>query len=404
MRRVPALLLFCLVILPSVRVGAASGLADPSLMPDFEAKRKSSTPRARPAPPPSVETGTKAEPEARDNPVAPTHGSIRWDEPLPRRPFVVLSSRLWLTSGSADTRYSVQIPPSQINPPTSVYTGETEERGASGLMLVGGAEIAPLEWLSLEVEYGADKVHGRYADRNWIHAPDASTLIYNPTGASWHNPNHEDDLVYGADTAVRRDWASASIYFRLLDSKLSRIENLGLRHSLDFAVGAERYRQYAGLTNLEITSNLMKFYSNAPPGPVPGLNSVYDAVWQGPHFGVREVIEAESGFCFSGLFLYSPAMAYRGLGFNNFAANSGAGRAENPNFVDWAHGSAIHFELSVGWTGSFLRLTAGYQRLSFYARNGLRRYYKGDGTVNDVLLDFAQADLGGAFAGASVRF
>lgn len=401
MRSLPVLS-FALVLLGARAAAAAP--ADPSLMPDFEAKRKTAAQlkrEAAPAPPPPSAKPAAEEPY---NPALPPKVRVRLEERPPRRPWVILRSKLWLAGGSVDTRYSVQVPGSSIHPPTSVFLGETEERGGSGLMVVSGAEVAPLEWLSFEAEYGRARRRGRYADKYWVDAPDAATLTYAPTGAVWHYPNHEDDLVLGADAALKREWISGCAYLRLLDAKVALSETLGLRHSLDFAAGAERYRQYSGLTNLEIVSNSKKYYSNASPGPIAGFDSTYDAVWEGPHAGLREEVSAGEGFSLLASFLYSPVMAYRGLGFDNQAANSGAGRAQSPNFTDWARGSAIHFDVSVSWTWEILRLTAGYQRLSFYARNGTRRYYRGDGSTRDVSLDWAQTDLGGAFAGASLRF
>lgn len=396
------------LVLAAGAAAAWGAPSEPSLTPAFDA-----LPRGRRAPKPEPWARAPAEipaepaPQAEgiENPALPPRRLRLKPEKLTRRPFAILRTRAWLAGGSADTRFGVQVPPAQITPPAVVYTGQTQERGASGVMIVSSLELAPFEFLSFEVQYGRDKARGHYDEKYWIHAPDAYRLIYFPTGATWHNPNHEDDLVYGADVAARREWAVATAYLRLVDAKINAPEGLDLRHTFDFAVGVERLRQNADLTNLAITANSKKYYSNADPGPIPGFASTYDALWQAPHFGIREEVTALTGFSLQGLFFYSPAADYHGRGFDNFAAEpGGGGRAESPNFADWAHGSMYHFEVDMGWAWPNFRVEAGYQQVNFFARKGLRRYYLSDGTTADRVLDYAQAELGGFFAGASLRF
>jgi hypothetical protein len=326
-------------------------------------------------------------------------------EAPPRRPWLITRVRAWLTSGTVSTRYSVQVPPADVSPPGDVFIGETEKHKGRGVLPVYSAEVAPLSFLSFEGQYGNENhLKGVYEDHYWVHAPDITTLTYNPTGAVWHNPNHEDDLVYAADSSVKREWAAATMYLRVIDAKINAPEALDLRHTLDVAFGAERYRQDSRDTNLRIDSNKKMFYSNANPGPIAGLDSSYDAEWVAPHVGLREEMSTRGGFSLQMLVLWAPAATYSGRGFYNLSAQSGSLRAETPNYQDWAHGMAVHFDLGMGWSWSVFRLEAGYQRLTFWARHGTRRYYKGDGTTQDRTLDLADTSLGGAYAGASLRF
>lgn len=308
-------------------------------------------------------------------------------------------------NGSLDTRIRVQVPSYEVTPPTQpVWLGETRDYESSGLMVVNSAELAPLSWLSFAVEYGSDRTTGNYQDHYWIHSPGADPLTVLSTGAQLYNPIYADDLVYGSDNSSFRDWACASIYLRVVDVKFD--PELGMSDTFDFAVGAERYRQNTTLTNLSLTTNNNFYYSpGTPTGPISGYASYYQGYWQGPHIGAREEFEARNQFGFEGLVLWAPFMQYSGAGYDNLNVGPGALGAATPNFQDFARGTAIHFALSASWTPfRWLQLQGGYQRLYFFTRTGTRRYYNYDGTTNDVQLDFATADLGGAFAGASLRF
>lgn len=393
-------LLLAALALGGVRAHAAP--AEPSLMPELDAAPRRRVEKKAPAPLPAApDPGDTGAVPYDDNPAHPPKRRLFEVEKPPRRPWIVTGARAWMTSGSVDTRYSIQVDPARVTPRGVVFNGETEERGGHGVMPVYSAEVAPFTFLSFEFQYGEEKPKGRYRDRYWVHAPDYSTLIYTPTGGTWHNPNHEDDLVLGSDAKSRRDWTAATMYLRLADAKINAPEALDLRHSLDLALGAERFRQNSRLTNLEVLSNSKKYYSGIDPGPIAGFDSTYEAVWQAPHFGLRESITTAGGFSLQALILYSPSAEFRGQGFNNF---SSSGRAESPNFADWAHGHIFHFDVGMGWQWSVVRFEAGYQRLTFMGRNGRRRYYNADGSSTDVSLDFSRATLGGAYAGASLRF
>ncbi len=97
-----------------------------------------------------------------------------------KRELVVVRTRTWLTTGSVDTRISQQI---NVNPNVSI--GETEQRGANGLMLVYSAEVAPIRWLSGEFQYGEDRQNGSYGDHFWVQAPGVEIQFPN---ADWEFP------------------------------------------------------------------------------------------------------------------------------------------------------------------------------------------------------------------------
>ena len=392
---------------------AASRSAEPSLDPVFDKREE---PRPRPdaspqfEPDPGVVSPETELPAEAPEPIHRTADNERRRiierlEPPERRPYVVVRSRAWLASGSVTTRWNVQLPPAQVTPPgLEVFIGETQDHKFSGLMTVNSAEIAPLSWLSLEFQYGADKPTGSYTDGLWVHAPKADILINTGNGATWHNPDHENDLVYGADESGYRDWIAATVYLRALDSKINSPESFDLRHTLDVGLGVERYRQNARRTNLAITQNLMKFYSNQPVGPIPGYDSTYDALWQGPHIALRDSISARRGLSLEGVVIWSPFMQYRGQDYENLNAGPGGLQSQTPNIQDSAGGTAIHFDIGAAWTFSVFRLEAGYQRFYFYSRSGKRRFYNFDGTVTERQLDFATTDLAGFYGGASLRF
>jgi len=397
-----SLALFLAILLSPVRAARAAS-ADPSLMPEFDDRRRAPAPAPaarRPAPAPDA---IPLPPSASDIYRRPERFN---EERPPHRPYVVLRSWLWLTSGSLDTRYNVQVPPALVSPPgVEVFLGETQKHGANGLMVVDSAELSPVSWLSFEFEFGTDRPRkGSDTDHYWIHAPGADRLTYLPTGATWHKPDHEDDLVYAADANSFRDWISATMYFRVLASAVDSPESFKLRHAVDLGVGAERFRQNTRMTNLSLIQNNNKYYApGLPPGPLAGYDSTYDAYWRGPHIALRDEVSG-AGFSLEGLALYSPLMEFYGQGFDNFLVSSGR-RAAAPNYADWAHGTAVHFFLAAGWEPfKGARLEAGYQRLYFFSRTGKRRYYNANGTVSDVQLDTATAEIGGFFGGGSLRF
>ncbi|MCX5797744.1 MAG: hypothetical protein NTY77_19815 [Elusimicrobia bacterium] len=320
-----------------------------------------------------------------------------------KRAFLTLRVRAWLTTGSVDTRFSYQ----KYSQPDG-YTGETEERGAKGLMFVYSAEVAPIRWLSGEFQYGQDTHNGTYADHYWLHAPGAT---WTTSGGTLVSPDHVDDLVLGADARSRRDWTAGTIYARVLDLRPARADDPVWQEALDVAVGYERFRQYSHLTNLSVNMNRYGYYSAAlPVGPIAGFDSSYSASWSGPHFGFRNEVAVPCGFSFEGMFLWSPFMVYRGEGYNNFgmsfpnAFDLPTLRDSSPNFIDTAHGTAVHFQLGARWDWRMLRLEAGYQRFYFYSRTGTRTFLAADGSTPGRQLDFATAEMAGGYTGITLRY
>jgi hypothetical protein len=374
---------------------ASADSAEPSLIPNFydaPSWKQSALPPPSPVAPPLF------------NPFAPRRTSGDAFFGASGRPYATVGARLWLTSGSLNTRDNIPIPPQDLsNPNLPVSIGETRSYDSSGNMLVASAEVAPLSWLSFEAEYGSDRTSGSYQDQEWINAPEG-TLTIIPTGAVLGEPTHEDDLVYGADNSSFRDWFAATMYVRVIDAVFK--EDLGMTDSFDIGVGAERYRQNSDLTNLSLNANNNYFFSpGTPTGPIPGYVSTYQGYWQGPHFALREEFEAKEHYGLQALILYSPFLQYSGAGFDNLSVGPGGLRAAAPNYQDFARGTAIHFAVTATWTPlAWLRFEAGYQRLYFYTGTGTRRYYNFDGASTDVQLDYATANLQGVIVGASLRY
>ncbi len=313
-------------------------------------------------------------------------------------------TRFWMTRGSLDARYQVPIPPQYIHPPGEVWYGQTTERGIKGMMAVYCAEAAPLHRLSFEFQYGKSHPSGNYRIHSWIHAPDAAPLTNYLNGATWWRPDHEDDRLSEADNAGQTSWAAANVYFRVFQSRPSASDEESLSHSLDIAVGVERYHALIQTTNLRRILSLAKFYAPAPIGPIPGANMSNEVTWKGPHVGLREEIHAPHGLSVDGSFFWSPFMKYSADGFENLSVGAGLLRGKTPNFQDRADGTAVHFQAGLAWAWKLLRVEAGYQRLYFYSRTGTERYYNYDGTVTDTELNFATAELGGMYTGVSIRF
>ena len=328
-----------------------------------------------------------------------------------KRELVVLRARAWLTTGSVDTRISRQVPPQNVTAlgpngqQADVFLGETEQRGAAGLMLVYSAEVAPLRWLSGEFQYGDDSPKGSYGDHYWVHAPNAAFLENFATGATWNFPNHQDDLVLGADARSRRDWTAGNIYARVIERRNRRPDDAVWHETLDLAFGYERFRQDSSLTNLSVTMNQGKYYSpGLPVGPIAGFDSSYCAAWSGPHFGFRDEVAVPYGFSFDGMFLWSPFMVYRGEGYDNLGTYWAPLVNSSPNFVDTAHGTAVHFQLGARWDWAMFRFEAGYQRFYFYSRTGTRTFSGADGGISSMQLDFSTAEVAGAYAGVTLRY
>jgi hypothetical protein len=412
MRKACVLLLLLLLAAPP---GRAQGGADPELMPGFQPARKKSartTPRPRPRPVPVEDTGErgydilparKAEAPLYDLNRKPVPVSL--NAKPEQREFVLLRARWWDIRGSVDTRVSERGPAGAFSP-ASVDVGETQENGFNGAMLLASAELAPFSWLSLVGEYGRDqKLHGAFHDRFWVHSTDGGTVTNTGNGATWDSPNHEDDEVLSAAAHGKTEWAAATLYLRAIEARIAGQDDDSFRHSFDIGVGAQRLRVTQRLTDLRNEPSAGKYYTPGAPGPVPGLDATYAAQWLGGHVALRETVRFPARFAFEGEALWSPVgMQYRGEGYDNLNAGPGALRVQSPNFTDRANGSAVHFRFSGKWGWGPFGIEGGYQRLYFYSRTGRRTYHNQDGTDTAKQLDFAATEMGGLFAGASLRF
>lgn len=388
---------------------AAQRGGEPELVPRFSPLRK--LPVAEPLKPARAEPaeeqppGYDILPRPSDLMRKPKAASI--GAKAERRPWLVLRGRVWFFEGKADTRYAVQVPPSDVSPEgLQVWLGLTEERAARGFMLISSAELAPLSWLSVQGEYGRQPTaRGRGASRYWVHSPEADTLTYIPTGAVWHNPRHEDDLVFGQEVKTDAQWMAGNVYFRVVEARIAGQDDDAFRHALDLGFGAHRLKLRQSLSHLERTLSAGKFYAGAPLAPIGGLAATYETLWQGPHFAARDVVKFPAGFSLEGEAFWSPgAMELRGDGYDNLSAGAGGLIAQSPNFRDRARGSAIHLRFAAGWSWGPFTVDGGWQRLYFYSRSGKRRFHQFGGGDVDRDLNYAVTELGGLFAGASVRF
>lgn len=390
----------CALLLLTARAWSAP--VEPELAPMTTPRR----PRAAPAPPPPpAAEPPPAEAAPKPEPLPERDEDRERLRKEPRRPWTTFRTRAWLAKSLVEVRYSIQIPREQIDPPAEVFYGETQEFGASGVMMLHSAELAPLTWFSVEMEYGEDRPKaGGYTDRYWLHSPHSDSLTNLSNGAVWHRPDHEDDLIYHAINVSRRDWTQANMYLRVWEGRVGGAGETEISHALDLALGAHRFRQDSRQTGLERTFSAGKFYAPLPVGPLPGYDSTYSAVFEGAHFGFREEMVFPLGFTCDGQFLWSPVAKFRGDGYDNFSAGPGGLRSVSPNYTDRTNGTALNFRLGAAWTWTVLRIDAGYMRLSFRGRRGNRRYYLDDGTTFDQGLDMNDVEVAGFYAGASLRF
>jgi hypothetical protein len=407
MRKARALLMLLLLACPAL----AQRGGEPELMPGFKPlPRKKTAPKAVPLKDLAVpeETGydilpaRKPEPAPYDLMRKPSTKTI--GAKAERRPVFSARARAWFYKGSVDTRFSEQVPPEDVTPPgTEVWLGETEERGAKGFMLVYGAELAPLPWLSVSGEYGRDtgsKSTGR--ERFWVHSPQSDSLTYFPTGATWSRPRYEDDLVYTQSVRGQVEWAAANLYLRVIEARIAGQDDDEFRHAFDVGAGYHRLRVNQKLSGRGLSYTGGRFYSSASRAAAPGEYASYDALWQGAHAAIRDVVRFPRGFHAEGEALWAPVgMEFRGDGHDRTIAGL---QAASPNITDRARGSAIHFRFSGGWNWGPFALEGGYQRLYFYSRTGRRRFNEAGGAFTDYDLNFGTTELAGLFAGASVRF
>lgn len=418
MRKACALLLLLLAAPPA----RAQRGAEPELMPAFKPSPRKKTPKAQPlrepAPPSEETAGYDILPARKDAP-RPTDDLMRRPRALSlgakavKREYFTVRSRFWFFDGSVDTRYASRLPSDLVDPPSAeIDRGETEKRGAGGMMRVDSLEFAPLPWLSFVGEYGEERsTKGSYDDRFWIHSPNGGLLTNLSNGFTWTNPEHETDVVFSGKTAGRVDWAAGSVYLRLVEARIAGQDDDSFRHSFDLGLGVQRLRQKQRITDFVVEDAAYKWYNQLlPPGPIAGYDSTYESIWEGAHIAFRETVKFPARFSFEGEALWSPlGLNYRGDGFDNFQLefipeNFVVLREQSPNFEDRAKGAGLHFRLAGQWTYGPFTIEGGYQKLFYYSRTGRRRYYLIDGTHLDQELNFAKTDLGGAFVGGTIRF
>lgn len=419
MRKACALLLLLLAAPPT----RAQRGGEPELMPAFKPNsRKKAPPKARPlselAPSTEESPGYDILPARKEEAPRPPEDLMRRPRALSlgakavKREFFTVRSRFWFFNGSVDTRYASRLPSDQVDPPSAeIDRGETEKRGAGGMMRVDSLEFAPLPWLSFVGEYGEERsTTGSYDDRFWIHSPNGGLLTNLSNGFTWTNPEHETDMIFSGKTSGRADWGAGSVYLRAVEARIAGQDDDAFRHSFDVGFGAQRLRQRQRITEFVVEPSPGKWFDPPPAGPYAGYDSTYESVWEGFHLAFRETVKFPARFSFEGEALWSPlGLRYRGDGYDNFQVEfipepGVLLRAESPNFEDRANGAGLHFRLAGQWTYGPFSIEGGYQKLYFYSRTGRRKYYLLGGGSFEQELNFAKTDLGGAFIGGVIRF
>ncbi len=411
MRAGPLLAALLCALCPASRAASA----DPSLLPELDAR-----PRA-PKPPPAVRLASPAPPDQEaEPPVEPSapielpplsreerRDSILEPEEPARRPWFVVRERTWFMHGTVDERYGQDDPAfSAASGQGPARSGVSENARLRGVMPVAEAEFAPLSWLALDAEYGIAGVSNPGTGvAAWVDAPRADLVTHGATGATWANPGHAQwwRASFGGASA-KTTWQSAGLALRLLESRGGKQGKAEYDRSIDFLAGAHRFRDEFTMTNERVDFNTGQVPAFPPVGSsADGPLYAKTLVWRGPHVGLRAETSLPAGFHLDALFLYSPLMEYRG-DIYDVAAAGGAARPQSPNILERAHGTAVHFRIGAAWHWDFVALEAGYMRLYFYSRTGLRRTYAADGSSTDRQLDHAVTERSGLYAGVSFRY
>lgn len=404
-------------LLLSLCPAARAATADPSLMPEFEQKRRAPKPaaaprRASPAPEPNDAAAPPDEP-----PPPPPVRPPKLDRPdqreeveeVPRREWIVVRERTWIMSGTQESRFESPADPAvytRVSGSGDVWDGDTYNTRLRGAMPIGEIELAPLSWLSFVGEFGAAAMKSRgWADTGWIDAQHARVQNAN-TGAVFDFPGHAETThaSAGVDSA-RTAWESASLAFRVVENRGGSRGKMEYDHSIDLLVGAHQFKDEFTASNAVVDGNTGTTIPAYPVGTrFAGPVLHQRALWRGPHMGLRLQSETTQGFGLNALVLWSPLMEYRGDVDDLVSQSAGNLRAKNPTTIERAHGTAFHFRLGASWRWEFLSLEGGYMRLYFYSRTGLRRSYAPNGAPTDERLDHAITERGGFYAGASARF
>lgn len=408
------LLALLLVLCPAARAASA----DPSLLPEFENRKRAPKPAAaprravpadEPAPPPPAAADETPVPEAVRPP--------RLDRPdqrdevvdLKRREWIVVRERTWLLSGTHETRFESPASAAaftRLSGTGDVWDGETYNTRLRGAMPIAELEVAPFPWLSFVGEFGTSVMKSRgWADTAWIDSPRARVQSV-ATGFIFDGPGHAQTSHASAGVeSARTTWESASVAVRLLENRGGTRGRMEYDHSIDLLIGAHQFKDEFTAANAIVdgySGTVAQVYAVGTRFPGPDLHQ--RALWRGPHAGLRLDSEVPDGFGFHGLVLWSPLMEYRGDVDEIVHQSAGNLRPRNPTTLERAHGTAIHFRLGASWRWEFLSLEGGYMRLYFYSRSGRRRQYAPDGSSTDELLDHAITERSGFFVGASARF
>lgn len=330
---------------------------------------------------------------------------FKWREEDQTRHFLILQYRHWFTSGGTTFRNSQQIPLDQIAPRGIVaYLGATQDFHSSPGMEIFSAELRPFKRVFFGLEFGTTLVgNGKGTTEDWVHAP-GSRLKYIPTGFTFVDPHHADYFAFTESLDGRTTLFTANVYVNLVDGRVGSFDD-HYEHSLDLLFGYTRFAESYHQTNLNVTFSPGTVIQGVPVGPIPGLNSSYAAVWQGPHVGIRETLEGPYGIFIYGNGNFSPLSFYTGRGFDNFSAQQGTLRTDAPNFTHSADGMSVEMNVSLGWKPyEIWRLAAGYGFYYYFSRQGTERQYLPGGSTTDITLDYARTLRSGIFLSSSLFF
>ncbi len=318
------------------------------------------------------------------------------DDDAPR--FLILGYRHWFTSGGTTWRSSF---PTQ---PANISNGTTQELHTSPGMEIFSAEIRPTRRVYFGAEFGTTLAgNGQGTTHYWVDQRNG-TAISLATGHSFFDPDHEDFERYTESLNGRSTLFAANVYIHLLDGRISAFDD-GYGHSLDVLFGYSRFQESYNESDLNRVFSPGTGIPAQPLGPLPGLNSTYRAIWQGPVVGMREEFTGPHDIFFSGHGMFSPIMIYDGDGFDNVGAENGVLANTSPNFRHHANGMSAQLDVALGWQPfRSWKLEAGYSIYYFWSQLGVEDFTLPDGTHENDRLDYARTLRQGIFLGSSVQF
>ena len=324
-------------------------------------------------------------------------------ERKPKKPFFIKARvRRWQTATSAQTRSTWLTPYYWWTPPAEGITiGTTNDfKVMDAPLYLFSAEVQPVKGLSFEFETGDNRFsEGKYAGHDWVHAPNSILTFYD--SVVWEAPQHRDYAQRETETRGSARQYSTAVHLTVYKTDgLAMDGEYEMQHTLDFFVGYSWYGTRVKLFNGNKTLSTDFFLPTAPAGPMTGLNSWSNMVWQGWRGGFREQANLGKNFYAEAKFAFGPTMKYRGQTYWNLDTT-----LAKPGIRNRATGHLVEFEISASYKfWKQFEFEGGWMAWAYTAASGRDMYYYADGTTWEGDLDRVKATRKGVFFGLSWKY